>query len=248
MQRRLFLLRLLRRWHARVGFTAMLFFLILAVTGLVLNHGRDLRLDGQYLYLSWLSRWYGIKTEPPHQAFRSGHHELIAANGRWLFDGRIFGEKLPRPIGLIEIPDLVVIASDAALYVYRDDGELVDRLGPDALPGVPIQAIGSSARKLIVGTASGTFASADVLSWQPVPRQRVVWSVPSGLTVAERRAYEETLAPGVAVQQLLLDLHSGRFAGHYGPLIVDLLAVMLLVLSVTGAWLFLVPRHRRKRH
>lgn len=248
MQRRLFLLRLLRRWHARVGFIAMLFFLILAVTGLVLNHGRDLRLDGQYLHISWLSRWYGIKTEPPHQAFRSGHHELIAANGRWLFDGRILGEKFPHPVGLIEISDLVVIASDAALYVYRDDGELVDRLGPAALPGVPVQAIGSSARKLVVGTASGTFASADVLSWQPVPVQNVVWSAPADLSTAQQQAYEKALTPGVSVQQLLLDLHSGRFAGQYGPLIVDLMAVMLVVLSLTGAWLFLVPRHRRERH
>ena len=45
---RLFLLQLLRRWHARIGFSAMLFFLILAVTGLILNHGAGLGLDGRF--------------------------------------------------------------------------------------------------------------------------------------------------------------------------------------------------------
>jgi hypothetical protein len=52
------------------------------------------------------------------------------------------------------------------------------------------------------------------------------------------------LEPGISVQRLLLDLHSGRFAGRYGPLAVDLLAVFLAVLSLSGAWLFLKPRHR----
>ena len=91
---RLFLLRLLRRWHARIGFSAMLFFLILAVTGLILNHGAGLGLDGRYVHAGWLARWYGIQSESPREAFRSGHHVLVAANGRWLLDGRISGEWL----------------------------------------------------------------------------------------------------------------------------------------------------------
>src|SRR5260221_13933957 len=62
---RLFLLRLLRRWHARIGFSAMLFFLILAVTGLILNHGEGLGLDGRYVHAGWLARWYGIQSNLP---------------------------------------------------------------------------------------------------------------------------------------------------------------------------------------
>jgi len=248
MSPRLILLRFLRRWHARIGFAAVLFFLILAVTGFVLNHGSDLGLDAKYVHTAWLARWYGLKAEPPRQVFRSEHHDLVAANGRWLFDGRLSGEKFPQPVGLVELTDMVVVASDTALYVYREDGELIDRLERGALPGVPVHAIGSSARKLVLRTASGTFAGADALSWQPVPRQRVVWSTPAELSAAERQAYEEALEPGISVQQLLLDLHSGRFAGRYGPLVVDLLAVLLAVLSLSGAWLFLKPRHRRERH
>lgn len=245
---RLVLLRFLRRWHARIGFAAVLFFLILAVTGFVLNHGSDLGLDGKYMHAAWLARWYGLKAEPPRQAFRSAHHDLVAANGRWLFDGRISGEKFPQPIGLVELSDMVVVASDTALYVHSKNGELIDQVGRSALPGVPVHAIGSGAQKLALRTASGTFTSADALSWQPAPRQKVVWSVPAELPSAERCTYKETLAPGISVQQLLLDLHSGRFAGRYGPLVVDFLAVLLAVLSLSGAWLFLKPRHRRERH
>jgi hypothetical protein len=248
MSPRHLLLRLLRRWHARIGFAAMLFFLILAVTGLMLNHGKDLGLDGRFVHAGWLARWYGIKTEPPRHAFRSGRHVLIAANGRWLLDGKTSGTTLPEPLGVIELADTFVVASGAALYVFGEDGELIEKLQPGALPGVPVRAIGSSARSIVLRTATGIFMSADALSWRPSSPRSVLWSAPADLSIAERRAYEDALTPGVSVQQLLLDLHSGRFAGRYGPLVVDFLALLLAVLSLTGAWLFLVARLHRVRH
>ncbi len=245
MSPRLLLLRFLRRWHARIGFAAVLFFLILAVTGFVLNHASELRLDAKYLHAAWLVRWYGLKADPPRQAFRTAHHQLVAANGQWLLDGKVSGEKFPQPLGLVELPGMVVVASDAALYVYGGNGELIERLERSALPGVPVHAIGSDAQTLVLGTSSGRFASTDTLSWQSALPQTIAWSVPVELSAAERDAYEAALAPGISVQQLLLDLHSGRIAGHYGPLAVDLLAVLLAVLSFSGAWLFLKPRHRQ---
>ena len=128
--------------------------------------------------------------------------------------------------------------------VANENGELIESLGPGALPGSPVRAIGSGAGGIVLRTPSGIFASADALSWRPAPQQSVSWSAPVELSLSERRAYEEALAPGISVQQLLLDLHSGRFAGRYGPLVVDLLALLLAILSLTGAWLFLVPRMR----
>jgi hypothetical protein len=245
---RLFLLRLLRRWHARIGFSAMLFFLILAVTGLILNHGEGLGLDGRYVHAGWLARWYGIRSESPREAFRSGHHVLVAANGRWLLDGNISGERLPQPVGLTEFADIFAVASETALYVFREDGELIEKLERGALPGVPVQAIGSSARGIALRTASGIFASADALSWRPLTQRSVLWSVAAELSAAQRQTYGEALTPGVSVEQLLLDLHSGRFAGRYGPVFVDLLALLLAVVSLTGGWLFLVRRLHRGRH
>ena len=155
---------------------------------------------------------------------------------------------MPLPVGLVELADVFVVASDAALYLYRGNGQLIEKLGPGTLPGSPVQAIGSSARRIVLRTASGVFSSADALSWRPASERRVRWSVPAELSISEQRGYEEALAPGISVEQLLLDLHSGRFAGRYGPLVVDLLALLLAVLSLSGAWLFLVPRMHRGTH
>jgi PepSY-associated TM region len=245
MSPRMHLLRLLRRWHARIGFTAALFFLLLAVTGVVANHGAELGLDAKRVHSAWLARWYGLPAQPPRAAFRSGAHELVAANGRWLFDARPAGEELPEPVGLVEVGDLLVVASTASLYLYGADGRLIDRLEGKALPGTPIESVGSDGCELILRTRVGIFASEDVLSWQIARPRRVAWSSPVELSAAERRVYGEALVPGIPVQRLLLDLHSGRIAGRFGPFAVDLVALVLVVLATGGAWLFLAHRRRR---
>jgi hypothetical protein len=248
MTARLHLLRLFRRWHARIGFAAMLFFLVLAVTGFVLNHASELGLDARYVHSAGLARWYGIEVEVPRRAFRSGAHALIAANGRWLLDGKVSGEKLPPPVGLAELGGMVAVASEIELRLYDGDRRLIDRLASNALPAVPIQAIGSSSEGLVVRTAAGTFASDDALSWKRSRAGAVSWSEPVAVSTEEQHACEVALAPGISVQQLLLDAHSGRLAGRYGPVFVDLLAVLLAVLAASGAWLFIAPRRRRERH
>jgi hypothetical protein len=245
MSPKLHLLRFLRRWHARIGFTAMLFFLLLAVTGVIANHGAELGLDTKRVHSAWLARWYGIAAEPPHAAFRSRSHELVAANGRWLFDARPAGDELPDAVGLVEIGDVLVVASQASLYLLRADGRLIDRLEGKALPGGPIESVGSAGAELVLRTPAGVFASADILTWRSASARRVAWSAPVDLSAAERAAYGEALAPGITAQRLLLDLHSGRIAGRFGPLAVDLIALVLVVLATSGAWLFLAHRRRR---
>jgi hypothetical protein len=232
----------------RIGLAAVVFFVFLAVTGVVLNHAAGLGLDNRYAHAAWLARWYGISAEAPRHAFRSGRHDLIAANGRWLLDGHLSGEKLPQPLGLVELPEMVVVASSTSLYLYGKDGALIDHLERSALPAVPVQAIGAGERRLVLKTASGSFQSRDALSWQPAARDGVAWSRPADLSAAERDRYAQLLEPGISAQRLLLDLHSGRFAGRYGPLAMDLIAVLLAVLSLSGVWLFFKRKHRRERH
>ena len=237
--------RTLRRWHARIGFAALLFFLLMAATGVALNHGAALGLDSRYVHAEWVARWYGIRQEQPQQVYRTASHLLVAANGRWLLDGSPTGEKMPQPLGLVEIGDLLVVGGERSLYVYRGDGALVDRLDGFALPGVPLKAIGAGDGELVVQTAAGRFSSTDVLSWRPGEPKVVAWSTPTPLAASDREAYARDLMPGIPVLRILLDLHSGRFLGSFGPVLFDVVAVVLTILALSGAWMFLAPRLRR---
>jgi len=242
---RLRLVRTLRRWHARIGFAALIFFMLIAVTGVALNHGAALGLDSREVHSKWLARWYGIRHEQPGQAYRTASHLLVAANGRWLLDGSAVAEKMPYPLGLVEIGDMIVVGGESSLHVYRADGALVDRLDSSALPRVPLKAIGAGEGELVVQTPAGPFTSTDVLSWRAGAPKVVSWSTPTPLSDADREAYAQRLAPGISLQRMLLDLHSGRFLGRLGPLFFDLVAVFLTILALSGAWMFLAPRLRR---
>jgi hypothetical protein len=239
------LARTLRRWHARIGFAALIFFVLIAATGVALNHGAVLGLDSRYVHAEWIARWYGIRQEQPQQAYRTANHLLVAANGRWLLDGSSTGEKMPHPLGLVEIGELLVVGGESSLHVYRADGALVERLDGYALPGVPLKAIGAGDGELVVQTPGGPFRSADVLSWRPGAPKVVAWSMPTHLPASDREAYARRLAPGIPLQRILLDLHSGRFLGSLGPLFFDLVAIFLTILALSGAWMFLAPRLRR---
>ena len=122
---------------------------------------------------------------------------------------------------------------------------LVDRLDGYALPGFPLKAIGTGGGELVVQTPDGPFSSADVLSWRPGAPKVVAWSIPTPLAASDREAYARRLAPAISLQRILLDLHSGRFLGRFGPLFFDVVAIFLTILALSGAWMFLAPRLRR---
>src|SRR5262249_59221559 len=74
--------------------------------------------------------------------------------------------------------------------------------------------IGAGEGELVVQTPDGPFSSADVLSWRPGAPKVVAWSIPTPLAASDREAYARRLAPGIPLQRILLDLHSGRFFGR----------------------------------
>ena len=44
---------------------------------------------------------------------------------------------------------------------------------------------------------------------------------------------------GLSMEKLILDVHSGRILGRFGVILVDLAAVLFLLLSITGTWIWI---------
>ena len=60
-------------WHRRVGVLAAFFVLVLVVTGILLNHSSELRLDRSFVDWPWLSEAYGDNSADL-TAFQLGEH------------------------------------------------------------------------------------------------------------------------------------------------------------------------------
>jgi uncharacterized iron-regulated membrane protein len=60
-----------------------------------------------------------------------------------------------------------------------------------------------------------------------------------------QRELASKLVPGIPVERLIADVHSGRIFGREGPLVVDALGLALALLGVSGTWMFARARRRK---
>ncbi len=241
------LARFIRRWHARLGVTAALFFSVLIVTGLALNHTDQLGLAHRSIQSASLARWYGL---PPPQllAVVKADGEFIATPNIWIYRNQRLPGGGGKVSGVVRTPTMLAVATAQSLNLFTPTGERIDTLRGTALPGFPITALGQLGDHLIVQTPQGDFSSADGLDWQQTTSDGTVWSQnlpPDPKTVA--RASEQ-LAPALPLERIMLDLHSGRLLGPYGPLFIDAAALILLVLSLSGIWIQWRSWRQKRRH
>lgn len=232
-------LRLARHWHARLGVLAAVFFLILVITGVALNHTETLQLDQRRVQAAWLLDWYGLQAHTPQQGFVFSDGYFAWQAGTWVLDGRVLGRDLPAPVGAVQADGIRYLADAHGLSLYQRDGQRVDRLDATTLPATPIQALGLGGTAVIIRTPRGDFASSDGgLEWTAWQGGKVQWSRPAPLPVGQRAQVRQLLAPSLPLEQVLLDLHSGRLFGRFGPYLMDLAALVLLGLSLSGAWIY----------
>ncbi len=243
------MIRFVRHWHARAGVIAALFLLFLAISGLALNHTNALSLAKRDVKASWLMQWYGLKSTIPKQGYLFNDGYLAAADGRWVMDGHILREGAEQPpLGAVTWNQMRVIASAEALYLYTAEGQLIDKLSDAELPGKPVKQLGLVGDKLVLATARGHFVTNDALSWQPYDGEPPDWSSLEALPSAELKDIKQAFAPSLPLERIILDLHSGRIFGRYGPLLMDLAAIVLVVLSLSGVWIYLRTVRKKPQH
>ncbi len=230
----------LKVWHRRLGLSAAVFVLILAITGLVLNHTGDWGLDKQTISASPLLNWYGINSTASLVSYPLGDKLVTRVGDELFLDTREIAHCGGDLIGALELSDkgFNVVACNGELFVLSSQYELVERLGmAHGLPAA-LEKIGRQQNQLILSAGGEYFlADLDNLSWAPVIEvaQAMIWSqsvtTPSGLGDILGKHFS---GEGITVERLLLDIHSGRIVGNWGPYLVDLMAIIFVILVITG--------------
>ncbi len=225
-----------RIWHRRAGLAIAALVAVLAITGLLLNHGERLDLDRINIATAWVVDWYGLTPVQDPAHFHAGEHWVSWIDGTVYADGKRVGEAGGTARGAVELNSLVAMATSETLVVFTRDSELVERLGSASLPGA-VERVGTAASRdqIVIHTPQGRFASdSDLLTWRPFD-QEVVWSEPD---TPDPVVLEEQLAAyrgqGLPLSRVLLDLHTGRLFGRLGATAMDLAAIFLLFLVATG--------------
>lgn len=240
----------LRRVHRWFGAALLLPLLLLAITGILLNHTEDFDLDHRYADSAWLIGLYGIRPQAPDAGFRVGGHWLSHARDTVFLDERAIGSSPEPVIGAARSGDMLVVVTPRRAHLHTTDGRPVDTVE------LPARAARATRFALVedrptVATAAGAYALNDgMTAWIETAaepgRAAAARPLPAPLqaAIADRLA-----ATTLSWERVLLDLHSGRLFGRLGPLLMDLAALAVTVLAATGCimWLRATRRGRRRR-
>ena len=218
--------RLLRKIHRKVGVFLSLFLILLAVTGVLLNHSEQFLLSKNHIP-GFMAAWY-IEPEPVTGFLIEDTH-LYASEGM-LIAGESSLTHCPVLLDAVPLTREVALLCTDGLILLTHQFEFIERI--EAIDGFPEEAsaVGRVGDELAVQLNQRWFLF-DPLSWEltPLPQIKAVseldsTEVPTSLT----------LGRAVTWQQFILDVHSGAVVGLSGRLFNDLVAVMLIMMAFSG--------------
>jgi hypothetical protein len=226
-----------------MGVVSALFIILLSFSGLILHHSSLFDLNDQFIDSSGLLSWYDIEVPDISIAYRAGQHGVQLIAESIYFDSVRLPGSYPDLKGLVATDFGFVAASASQLLLLTDRGEVIEVLGRVNRLPMGIRRIGSSGSgQLVLETNAGLFdADLERLRWsQSVSAEsQLDWSESSAtdeeLTSQVRSDYAASL---ISWERLLLDIHSGRALGSLGVVLVDLMALLFMLMAVSGVWIW----------
>ena len=244
-------LRSMYQWHRYVGISAAFFIIILAVTGIMLNHTSQLKLDTNHIESEWLLNYYGIKAPENINNYSLGKQWLSQWNEKLYLDTQYIGETGKKIVGAIHYKNMIVIAQSDSLLLYTPKGELIDIVsGKDGIPA-GIEAIGHSDKgELAINAANGVFTTnQELLFWSKTHTTITVWADTSTLPQPVMKPIlEHYRGKGLKIERVILDLHSGRLLGDWGIYFTDFIALLMIFLASSGMWIWVTRNIKKKKH
>lgn len=249
------LIRHLREWHRKLGIIAAFFIIFLSISGVALNHTTTLSLAHQAIKNTWLLDHYGIASPNDIRFYQHNTHSIQVTNNHLWLNEKLLLESADTVIAATLIASaekpniqLVLVASRDHIYLFNQQGDLIDQI--DEALGLPqnIEALSVEGQNIVIRTPSGYHQSTtDFLQWQAV--NFIVepnWIKPT--KVSAKAAAKAALAyrsQFLTLERIILDAHSGRILGLFGVLFMDAVAILLILLSISGVYMWI--RHARAK-
>lgn len=228
-----------RSFHRWLGGIAAFFVLLLALTGIALNHGHEWGLDQRFVSWGWLLDAYGIRAPEATDSFAAGGHRATLLGQQLYLDERLVATDASALSGMVALEGMILLGTSNAVVLLTPQGELIERLElAGTLPG-PIQRLGIQDGLPVIQSGGAAFtADEEVTGFAPLAEEAsggIDWSdaTPAPGALLDKLVLDYR-GRGLTVERLLADLHSGRIAGTAGPWFMDFIAISLIILSMTG--------------
>jgi len=241
------LIRHLREWHRKLGIIAAFFIIFLSISGVALNHTTLLSLAHQPISNLWLLDHYGI-SPPSDVRFYQQNSLQVTNNFIWL-NSKLLQESTSNIVAATLISPvqnskdhIILVVSRDQISLFNQQGDLIDQLGKEL--GIPqnINALSVNKNNIIVKTPAGYFQTkTDFFDWHNVTFvDEPNWIKP--IEVSEKAMRQAALiyrSQFLTLERIILDAHSGRIFGLFGVIFMDAVAVLLILLSLSGIYIWL---------
>lgn len=237
--------RSLYLWHRWLGLLAAVFILLLASTGILLNHAHDLGLDRQTVHSTWLLDAYGIQAPAP-RSYAAGTHWVSAVGQRVYVDDREIAHDTVLH-GALFNGQLIAVVLEHAVALFTPDGEHIEDM---PTPAPVLAAASSSAGDLLIQTATGWWQTdGQFLAWSAAAETSRLAMQPTPAPAALQTALlQHNRGTALSWERVLLDLHSGRLFGVLGRYVMDVAGLLLMVLALSGIVVWWQRRAQRRTH
>ena len=205
------------RWHRRFAIFISIWLVLLASSGLLINHANDWGLDSRPL-ASTLQRWvYGIDVQGADLC------EPLTREG-------IACEQL---FARLQLPVGVLLLGVRDLFLLDDSGQLVEKLSVRQFGLASLQAALREGSEIYLrGADKVVLTTPDLLEGQ------VLNSAAAAELSGRNWQVAETSPALITWERFLLDIHAARFLGPVASVFNDLMAAFILILAISGLWLY----------
>lgn len=203
----------------------------------MLNHTSEIGLNKQFVGQSWLLSFYGIP-EPELVSFDLPTNTITGdEKGQLYRDGEPLLSCRGALVGVALYSGGFIAACEQELLFFdADDGSLAEKVSAVFGLPTPVENLGQCDAQLCIRTPQRLFElDVEQLSFVPLVGIKPQWSESVTLAEPMRQAIvNNSRGQGLNWEQVLLDLHSGRLFGTPGVWVVDIAALLLLFLAVSG--------------
>ena len=255
-----------KKYHRWFGLELSVFMLVFCVSGIILNH-RQL-FAGCEVSRSLMPSAYHIKNfnngiikgsiKINHRISKTPSDSILAYGygGVWLTDAEMkswkdFNKGLPKNVDGRNIRNIVQTKNGeiwcaAMMDVYRFDGKEWKKFPlADNEERIADITLTKDSTSIIAMTRSAVYE----ISGKKTDAANEKRDAISEKTNVTRKiiGQPEGFVPEVTLFKTVWNLHSGAFFGLAGRLVVDAIAIILIILSLTGIVLFILPYRIRKQ-
>tara|TARA_B100000035_G_scaffold180570_1_gene154062 strand:+ start:57 stop:797 length:741 start_codon:yes stop_codon:yes gene_type:complete len=237
-------LKSINQVHKFTGITVCIFLIHLSITGIFLNHTEELGLGEKYTASPLILSLYNITIPDKEESFLADNHFISRFGNQVFLDNKPVFKSEDPIIGAVIFNQMIAIAFKNGLFLLTEKGELIEKL--TTATGVPenIQKLGVSGNMLFLKTNKQVWESNDEgLEWDESNSKFNEWSnevVMSDEKTQQVKSY--FLGKGISLEQFFLDLHNGNIIKGFGKWFLDIIAIFLLLISISGIWIWLRKR------